>query len=126
MGAIKALYPQFKIYWSSCQLKIVGEVQPTPRSCKYQFILKYKLGMPPIVNITEPSLSKNEKEEDIPHLYPNGSLCLYRPLKREFQYFSLIANTIIPWISLWLYYYEIWHITGKWLGGGEHPDKYKP
>ena len=30
-------------------------------------------------------------------------------------------ETIVPWASLWLYYYEVWHATGEWLGGGEHP-----
>lgn len=33
-----------------------------------------------------------------------------------------IANTILPWTSLWLYYYEIWLGTGKWEGGGDHPE----
>lgn len=126
VGAIKALYPQFKISWGNGQLKVIGEIQPTPRSCKYQFSLKYKLGELPSVNILSPILIKNEKGEDIPHLYPNGSLCLYRPLRKEFDYSNLMANTIIPWISLWLYYYEIWHVTGNWLGGGEHPNKPKP
>ena len=32
-----------------------------------------------------------------------------------------IADTILPWTSLWLYFYELWHATGQWLGGGEHP-----
>jgi hypothetical protein len=32
----------------------------------------------------------------------------------------LIATTIVPWLALWLFYYEIWRITGKWLGKGAH------
>jgi hypothetical protein len=37
-----------------------------------------------------------------------------------------IATTIIPWLSLWLYYYEVWHATGEWMGGGiEHGDATK-
>jgi len=27
---------------------------------------------------------------------------------------------------LWLYYYEVWHLTDEWLGGGEHPTNLKP
>ncbi|EKK00114.1 hypothetical protein RBSH_04450 [Rhodopirellula baltica SH28] len=23
---------------------------------------------------------------------------------------------------MWLMYYEFWHATGEWLGGGEHPE----
>lgn len=30
----------------------------------------------------------------------------------------LIANTIVPWTSEWLFYYEIWLATGQWHGGG--------
>lgn len=122
VGAIHALYPQFKIRWGIRQLKVHGKIQPTPRSSTYQFVLKYKLGEPPCIHVISPPLVKNEKGEDIPHLYSNGSLCLYRPLRKEFKYSDLIANTIIPWISLWLYYYEVWHVTGEWLGGGEHPE----
>ena len=29
-----------------------------------------------------------------------------------------IANTIVHWAIEWLYYYENWVYTGKWLGGG--------
>jgi hypothetical protein len=32
-----------------------------------------------------------------------------------------IADTIVPWLILWLFYYEIWHVTGEWKGGGVHP-----
>ncbi|MDR1087483.1 MAG: hypothetical protein LBL16_04560 [Endomicrobium sp.] len=28
---------------------------------------------------------------------------------------------IIPWISLWLIFYEIFEITGEWTGGGISP-----
>ena len=30
----------------------------------------------------------------------------------------LIADTIVHWAIEWLYYYENWAYTGKWLGGG--------
>lgn len=30
----------------------------------------------------------------------------------------LIANTIIPWASGWLFFYEFWLATGQWFGGG--------
>ncbi len=32
-----------------------------------------------------------------------------------------LADTILPWASLWLFYYEVWLATGEWVGGGEHP-----
>lgn len=30
----------------------------------------------------------------------------------------VIANTIVHWAVEWMYYYEIWVSTGKWMGGG--------
>ena len=33
----------------------------------------------------------------------------------------LIAETIVPWASEWLFYYEIWKGTGEWYGGGDWP-----
>lgn len=38
----------------------------------------------------------------------------------------LIADTYIPWAIEWLYYYEIWLVTGEWCGGGIHPTTAKP
>jgi hypothetical protein len=32
-----------------------------------------------------------------------------------------LANTILPWACLWLFYFEDWLITSQWKGGGEHP-----
>jgi hypothetical protein len=106
-------------------MKVVGKVQPTSRSIVYNFEIKYNLGDAPRIIIVSPKLRKNDKGEAIPHLYPNGDLCLYRPAYREFKGSDFICNTIIPWISLWLYYYEIWLISGDWLGGGEHPSSNK-
>jgi hypothetical protein len=35
----------------------------------------------------------------------------------------LIANTLVPWTSEWLAYYEAWLTTGgEWLGGGVHDE----
>jgi hypothetical protein len=33
-----------------------------------------------------------------------------------------IADTIVPWVSMWLMHYEIWLATGVWCGSKEeHP-----
>ncbi|TBX68807.1 hypothetical protein EZL74_07990 [Flavobacterium silvisoli] len=56
----------------------------------------------------------------LPHVYSHNEqrLCLYSPSKGEWTKEKLIASTIIPWISKWLFFYEIWLIDGEWLGGG--------
>lgn len=33
----------------------------------------------------------------------------------------LISETIVPWASEWLFYFELWLVTKEWMGGGEHP-----
>ena len=32
-----------------------------------------------------------------------------------------ISDSIVPWLALWLYYYELSLALGKWLGGGHEP-----
>lgn len=54
-------------------------------------------------------------------MYGQKTLCLYRPSKNEWDSPMSLADTVLPWTSLWLFYYEIWLATGEWLGGGEHP-----
>jgi hypothetical protein len=119
-------YPQFKaVFTSHDSMKVTGELQPTSRSSIYQFVLKYSLSKSPEIKIISPKLMKNEKGQNPPHLYPKENLCLYHPKYQEFKRTDLLGDTIIPWTSLWLYYYEVWHLTGDWLGGGEHPTKLK-
>ncbi len=122
LSAIRSKYPQFETAFASHSgLKVNGALQPTSRSAAYNFILKYNLTDRPKIKIISPEIRKNEKGEDAEHLYPGGCLCLYQPKYREFTRTDLLADTIIPWTSLWLYHYEVWHLTDKWLGGGEHP-----
>lgn len=120
--AMRIKYPQFETYFTShTALKVTGSLQPTSRSVTYDFVLKYSLTDSPKIKIVSPELKRNEKGEEAEHLYPNGYLCLYQPKYREFKRTDLLTDTIIPWASLWLYHYEVWHLTGEWLGGGEHP-----
>lgn len=120
-GAIKSKYPEFVSTLSLNGLTIKGQIRPTARSISYTFRLVYKVGNPPDVSIVTPVLKKNFKYENIPHTYPKERLCLYYPGYDEFTSSMLISDTVIPWISLWLYHYENWHLTGDWMGGGIHP-----
>lgn len=80
----------------------------------------YELGYTPKVWVLNPALSKR-KGVNIPHMYGQSTLCLFLPKDGSWRSNKLIASTIIPWASEWLYFYEMWHVTGKWLGGGVHP-----
>ncbi len=119
---MKTKFPQFLTKFTSpSSMKVEGALRPSARSCLYEFVLKYKLSGMPNVTIVSPKLELNTKGEKVPHLYSSGNLCLYRPKYKEFKKSDFLADTIIPWTALWLYYYELWHTTGEWLGGGEHP-----
>jgi len=119
--AMNLSFPEFDAEWKKNTVIWTGVLQPTSLSMKYTVEITYSLDMrQPEVHVLAPSL-KIRGEEKIPHFYPGNKLCLFRPKKKEWTKEMLIAETIVPWTSLWLYYYEIWHATGKWLGGGEHP-----
>lgn len=127
VSSMRCKYPHFTTdFTSHSSMKVTGVLQPTSRSGAYEFVLKFNLVDSPKTKIVSPILMKNEKGEEAPHLYSNENLCLYHPQYREFNRTDFLCDTIIPWTSLWLYYYEVWHLTGEWLGGGEHPVKLKP
>lgn len=120
-AALKKSYPQFYIKILKNSITCKGLIKPTSRSLNYTFKLNYKVATRPKVKIVDPVLKRNFKNDKIPHVYPLNELCLYYPTYQEFNSTMLIADYIIPWISLWLYHYENWHITGEWKGGGIHP-----
>ena len=76
--------------------------------------------MRPRVFVVSPTLLEL-RGNPIPHRYSDGSLCLWQPAYREWRPTYWIAETIIGWAALWLFFYELWHACGEWLGGGEHP-----
>ncbi|MCV9940422.1 hypothetical protein OIU35_29075 [Boseaceae bacterium BT-24-1] len=62
--------------------------------------------------------------EIAPHIYldvedpARSCLCLYDYRDDEWGPHRAIAETIIPWASEWLFFYEAWLATGIWSGGG--------
>lgn len=58
----------------------------------------------------------------VPHLYgrwddPRGTdLCLYYPPDESMVLGHEVAEKLLPWAYEWLYYYEIWLVTGTWSG----------
>lgn len=119
--AMKNTFPDFKEEWDKNTVIWTGYLKPTALSKNYTVRIAYSLNMiQPQVTVLSPKLIKRG-EKSIPHVYPGNKLCLFRPKRKEWTKEMLISETIVPWASLWLYYYELWHATGDWLGGGEHP-----
>ena len=119
--AMKWMYPQFSEQWHRNRVSWTGTIQPTALSSQYTVRITYQLDQHPVVDIVSPKLRPREDDESISHTYPGDRPCLYHPRLREWHSGLPIAETIIPWLSLWLYFYEVWHATGEWLGKGEHP-----
>lgn len=82
----------------------------------YEVQIIYSLSGMPEVFVRKPKI---EYKSEL-HMYKNGSLCLYYPKDRSFTSKSMLYDTIIPWTSEWLIFYELYKRKGEWLG------KYKP
>lgn len=119
--SMKRHFPKFSLTKGKDNVTWTGDLQPSPASEIYNIKLTYSLKEWPKVWVIFPELRKRLEGERIPHTFPDDRLCLFYPRAREWTRDMPIAITIVPWTSLWLYHYEIWHATGEWLGGGIHP-----
>jgi hypothetical protein len=101
-----------KLHW-------IFTLQPTPLSLTYTLALTYEGGVGrPVVRVLDPPLERPDGE-GLPHVFEDDVLCLYYD---EFDGTrSLIADVVVPWVSEWLFHYELWLTTKEWHGGGLHP-----
>lgn len=98
-----------------------GTLQPTSLSRIYEVKIEFTAGSRPRVYLIAPKLVIKNGQRP-PHIYSEDRPCIYFPFgaNADWNDQKHIANTIIPWYSLWLYYYEIWLATDVWLGEGIH------
>jgi hypothetical protein len=104
------------------RLRIVYEVPHAPENFS-------AVRCQPRVQVLEPLLEahKDFEEGPIPHVYNNKAnpalpfLCLFDPYKAEWTPADLLADTTVPWAARYLYFYEGWLLTRRWMGGGRHP-----
>lgn len=62
-------------------------------------------------------------DESIPHIYGSHKikekeylrLCPFYP-KEDWDNKLIIANTVFLWAIEWIYFYEIWAVSGQWCG----------
>lgn len=99
------------------------KVTPTPLSRTYRLRIEYRRGLTPKAFVEDPDLSELAEGRRLPHVYGQSpaQLCLYLPGSGEWHHGLLISRTIIPWATLWLFYFEDWLASGEWRGGGMHP-----
>jgi hypothetical protein len=113
------LHPGFRCRLHRNRLSCVGTLRPSDIAAEYVVEISYDLNRRPRVHVIRPALMA-KSDAKIPHMFRDGSLCLHMP--DEWEPWMSIADTIVPWAALWLYYYELWHATDKWLGGGHEPN----
>lgn len=90
---------------------IFGELQPITFSTPYRVEVHYKFGKYPAVKIISPAI-----DENAPHMFSDHNICTFYPESLNWSREMKIADTIIPWISDWVFHYESWLVTGVWKG----------
>jgi len=118
---LKRLFPDSRLKCRKGVLEWQADFTPSSLSRTYTVSLRYSLNDAPKVRIVNPKLAAPQGVK-LPHTYLKERLCLYFPKANDWHPSLKLADTVVPWISEWLYYYEIWLVTGKWHGGGRHPD----
>ena len=86
----------------------IGQLQPTPASETYTVKIVYRLSQRAIVTILHPPLEAPD-ERRIPHVFEGNKLCLHHDHERNGS--LLLAETVVPWTSEWLLFYEFWKAT---------------
>jgi len=119
LGRMSTTYPGFRGFLSRNRAVWTGTLCPGPISEPYAVEISYLPPKRPKVWVVEPHPVPLAQDARIPHTFPDGSVCLH--LHEEWDARRFIADTIVPWLSLWLLHYEGWRVTGEWLGGGDEP-----
>lgn len=95
---------------------------PSPISREYMIRIEMASDRAPRIFVDDPDVEVLAGGRDVPHVYRNPTrLCLYLPGTREWQPSIRLDQTVVPWTSLWLFYFEDWLDSDEWKGGGTHP-----
>lgn len=110
---MKQRYPQFKSKKRGMyDIEFTGTLKVKPELPTYTISVQYRGNKSPIIKVINPVLVENA-----PHIYAaERNLCLYHPSDFNWRKEKLIANEIIDWTAVWIYFYEVWLQTDKWYG----------
>jgi len=116
VNAMRAKYPQFKEkHDKNDDIVFTGELQVKPELPVYTVKIIYRGDRNPQIYILNPV-----PVQGAPHIYPDTeSLCLYHPKNFKWHGSKLIADDIMRWTAGWIYFYEYWLQSGKWIGPEE-------
>jgi len=101
------------------------EARPSPLGRVYRVRIRYKKDDTPQVVVLSPDLNALAQGRHLPHVYSTNPvrLCVYDPAAGDWSPGASLADTIVPWTYLWLFYFEEWLVSDEWKGGGRHPEK---
>ena len=116
---LHARFPDVHATLSRGRLIWTGVLQPTALSRSYRVHVDYQPPHDPRVRVLDELDTRDGRT--LPHTFVDGWLCLHED--GDWGPAMSIADTIVPWASEWLMYYEIWLATGDWYGGGEWPPR---
>lgn len=135
---MRARWPDFRVVERNRRLACwEGTIRPLSQSYRIQISLhRLRQHWPSVdllredVRVIDPLLRRRaeDPQRQIPHVYSvpgdpeRPRLCLHDPETNEWHAGCVVANTIVPWTIDWLGCYEGWLATGRWAGGGRHPD----
>jgi hypothetical protein len=112
VGIMKQLLSNPTVTTMSNSAILQGEIFVSPEISTYKISIKCSVERSPKVKILNPKIKDNAK-----HLYNDKTLCLYHPTNFKWQEKpNIIVKQIVPWTAVWIYFYEYWLQTGKWIG----------
>lgn len=132
---IRAVFPDFKLTLEASWMGGGWEGPLTPIMRRYRIRVTYfrrrffdtwtLANDYASVQVVDPVIGLDPRKtgEWPPHIYFNRAapqyprLCLYDPRERLWIPEEYIAETIVPWASDWLFFFEGWLATGEWEGG---------
>jgi hypothetical protein len=115
---VRSRNPGFRCEVNGGLLSCRGQLQPGPVCATYDVVIEYRVGTWPKAYVPGNQLKPLEPGGKIPHTYGPTQPCLFYPSRAAWRSDMKLSETIIPWLSLWLMFYEMWRVTGEWDGGG--------
>jgi hypothetical protein len=123
---MSARHPQLKVRLKRQTATWEGDWCPSDLSDTYWIRVAYDFRRRPVIAIVRPPLKLAKGEHRLPHTYAGGQFDICVHLPEEWNPGLLVADTIMPWVSQWLRFYEYWEQTGSWEGKGIHPEANPP
>lgn len=105
-------FPCFSCSLKKRTLECIGGITPCEDCNAYVVRIILELGGVPRVKVLDPDIPWNKKI----HQYGNRNLCLYDHRKQPWKAGDWLHEKIVPWTAEWLVYYELFLLTGDWLG----------